>query len=300
MVFRHTRALCVCAKLVRTAAFGAAARSLLASALTLISLAAAPLLNNTAYAQQYSVIVPPQVTIWKPRGEGWFWLEGRPPLEEGEYATAEDYAAAHCASGKTACEYTVGPITPIANDKNWPWVSYTCVSRHPECPPFANGVMATGKCLVRRIGGNTLPDGSIPQDWIDVRGSNATFRVRPTVCAYSGAHPTKVLGKPACEMTSGSNPIDIGSGNKYQAELDYIGSGPDPLRFERHYNSLGAAAMGPTRSQWSHTYARAIIVAGFAPPSVYAFRADGKASIFVNNLYESQSLANLQLSQLAA
>lgn len=37
-----------------------------------------------------------------------------------------------------------------------------------------------------------------------------------------------------------ANPIEIGSGNKYQAESDYVGPGALPLRIARHYNSKGA------------------------------------------------------------
>ena len=38
-----------------------------------------------------------------------------------------------------------------------------------------------------------------------------------------------------------ANPIDISTGNKYQAQVDFVGSGRLPLRIERHYNSKGAA-----------------------------------------------------------
>ena len=33
------------------------------------------------------------------------------------------------------------------------------------------------------------------------------------------------------------NPVNIGTGNKYQVEEDYAGSGSTPLRFIRYYNN---------------------------------------------------------------
>ncbi|MEM7613343.1 MAG: DUF6531 domain-containing protein, partial [Pseudomonadota bacterium] len=35
------------------------------------------------------------------------------------------------------------------------------------------------------------------------------------------------------------NPIDLGTGNKYQREVDFVGEGQFPLTITRHYNSLG-------------------------------------------------------------
>jgi len=53
------------------------------------------------------------------------------------------------------------------------------------------------------------------------------------------------------------NPIHLGTGNKYEAALDYQGAGTYPLRFERHYNSLiiqpYPRALG---AKWSHSYQR--------------------------------------------
>jgi RHS repeat-associated protein len=42
------------------------------------------------------------------------------------------------------------------------------------------------------------------------------------------------------------NPIDVGSGNKYQRETDYVGTRHHPLRVERHYNSILIKNYAPT------------------------------------------------------
>ena len=53
--------------------------------------------------------------------------------------------------------------------------------------------------------------------------------------------------------TNPSNPINSYSGNKYQREVDYTGTGPFPLTFVRHYNSrlTDTHIVG---INWSHTY----------------------------------------------
>jgi len=50
-------------------------------------------------------------------------------------------------------------------------------------------------------------------------------------------------------------PINIGSGNKYKAQTDYIGTGPYALNFVRSYNSNGASD-GVLGNGWRHNYSR--------------------------------------------
>src|SRR4051794_33745111 len=71
------------------------------------------LVSAPAYSQQQTIVVPPQVIMWVPRGHGSNWFEGRPTLEPGEYGTAEDAAAASCAS-TVDCPYRVESITPVS------------------------------------------------------------------------------------------------------------------------------------------------------------------------------------------
>ncbi|VAW80719.1 hypothetical protein MNBD_GAMMA12-856 [hydrothermal vent metagenome] len=63
--------------------------------------------------------------------------------------------------------------------------------------------------------------------------------------------------KTACSV---GNPINIGSGNKYQQETDISGSGKN-IKFQRFYNSQTTqnyiTHMG---KKWSHTYSRHLII----------------------------------------
>ncbi len=62
------------------------------------------------------------------------------------------------------------------------------------------------------------------------------------------------LGKPDTQMCVG-NPIHLGTGNKFQRELDYRSGGPDSLSFSRYYNSsLPDSPFGG----WRHTYSRSV------------------------------------------
>lgn len=68
--------------------------------------------------------------------------------------------------------------------------------------------------------------------------------------------PELNLGSGFCD---GTNPINSATGNKYQVETDYVGVGPFPLVFQRHYNSY----VGTTPSfgkRWRHSYDRELVI----------------------------------------
>jgi len=64
---------------------------------------------------------------------------------------------------------------------------------------------------------------------------------------------------------NGSNPIGTASGNKHQVEIDFTGTGPFPLAFNRTYDSkrIWLANPAPIGVAWSHRYLGQIVV---APP----------------------------------
>ena len=160
--------------------------------------------------------------------------------------------------------------------------------------------------LVRRDRGVVCPEGF----FTGVTGSH---------CEQSSARPQvgKNLGCPDKDdgQCSAGNPINIQMGNKYQSETDYIGTGPNPLRFTRFYNSLAGrisrannlyrftgtggatatrAAVDPSQesgvramatdsigASWRHTYHRALVA--YATPNlrtVSMYRQDGKVLMF--------------------
>jgi YD repeat-containing protein len=45
-------------------------------------------------------------------------------------------------------------------------------------------------------------------------------------------------GTPSCELSGGTNPINIGTGNKFQAETDYESAHSNQLKLTRHYSDL--------------------------------------------------------------
>lgn len=81
---------------------------------------------------------------------------------------------------------------------------------------------------------------------------------------------------------NGSNPIHSASGNKYQREIDFVGAGAFPLRFERIYNSnrTGSNTPAPIGTGWSHTYLRRVVafppVNGGAINRAVLYRHDGR------------------------
>lgn len=118
----------------------------------------------------------------------------------------------------------------------------------------------------------------------DSRGESGTL---DTVLHVVDINPIKALGAaPGCSVSdpihNGSNPINGATGNKYQRETDYVGSGIFPLVFERHYNSLlntsyqMAGLPAPSADfgeNWTHTYGRRLVI--IDATTVHAYRADG-------------------------
>lgn len=106
--------------------------------------------------------------------------------------------------------------------------------------------------------------------------SNSYCYRRPTARDSS-----KVLGNHCPKI---GNPAHPSTGNKFQAEVDYVGTGPMPLRFTRSYNSRmlsGVAYKSALGLNWRSTYDRII---GFSDstfmPTAYVYRADGQTLRF--------------------
>jgi YD repeat-containing protein len=76
------------------------------------------------------------------------------------------------------------------------------------------------------------------------------------------------------------NPINPLTGNKYQVETDYVGSGPYPLQFQRFYNSTMGFGSGLIGTKWRHTFDRSLVVLG---STVTVVRPDGKQYVFTDN-----------------
>ena len=114
----------------------------------------------------------------------------------------------------------------------------------------------------------------------------------------AGRPPELNLGAPANSSNAAAeapnscigNPINPATGNKFQIETDYAGSGPFPLRFSRIYNAQGTARTDWLGSdlqaiigeRWVHNYERYLLsTSGWANPEViFAYRPDGRIEEF--------------------
>lgn len=110
------------------------------------------------------------------------------------------------------------------------------------------------------------------------------YCVRPAPASYD---PPKNLGPcKDCDLSAG-NPINIATGNKYQEERDYIGTGRFPLEYVRRYNSLayGSIYYGPryfsAQAMWRGTYDRAVLFSDHPRfPVARVHRQDGSVLQF--------------------
>ncbi|MEQ1581470.1 MAG: RHS repeat-associated core domain-containing protein [Steroidobacteraceae bacterium] len=123
-------------------------------------------------------------------------------------------------------------------------VSTACGGSPLVYPSVAANGDEVGNWLVYEVGGvQGSPPSCTPRSVYDI---GEVRRTRPeycprgytqsgSYCYRSGVDVAKAVGSqcPAC-----GNPIAPGSGNKFQKEVDYVGGGDYPLRFERYYNSL--------------------------------------------------------------
>ena len=104
----------------------------------------------------------------------------------------------------------------------------------------------------------------------------------------------KNLGNQRCLTHSfAGNPINVGTGNKYQKEVD-ISSVPTPLglEFTRHYNSQSEVSRSIGYG-WSHIYDRHL---SFEQGKIVAWREDGQAVYFSSDTLEAESGAKEKLT----
>ncbi|HAZ60093.1 MAG TPA: hypothetical protein DCY89_00805, partial [Gammaproteobacteria bacterium] len=90
--------------------------------------------------------------------------------------------------------------------------------------------------------------------------------------------PFKNPGPPQCGV---GNPINPGTGNKYQQERDWAEPGGGLLSFVRHYNSSVAVAGADLGARWRHHFARSVYAPnGLTDALVMVYRADGRVLLF--------------------
>ncbi|WP_329959148.1 RHS repeat-associated core domain-containing protein [Methylomonas rapida] len=98
------------------------------------------------------------------------------------------------------------------------------------------------------------------------------------VVYYQPAPPTEQKNAGEPEICNGTNPVNDATGNKFQQELDYQGSGHFPLQFIRYYNSAYSDVRALGKS-WRHNYERELYF-NSAKTAAYIIRPSGQAYRF--------------------
>jgi YD repeat-containing protein len=94
------------------------------------------------------------------------------------------------------------------------------------------------------------------------------------------------------------NPINVGTGNKFQREVDIPSTGEGTLEFVRYYNSATPFFSNLISLQWSHTYSRSLFKR--SATEMHAYRADGRRLLFTlsNGIWSSDPDVPDQLVQV--
>jgi len=110
--------------------------------------------------------------------------------------------------------------------------------------------------------------------WSATSGSSANF------CTRSGRDSDKDTGAPP-DCRGAGNPIDPGTGNKYEVATDYEGAGSNALVFRRYYSS-NSRAYGSLGNLWRSSYDRDVVALDTAgnDAAVMVRRHDGRGIVF--------------------
>lgn len=152
-------------------------------------------------------------------------------------------------------------------------------------------VISDGRCFA--IGPNGLDSSCAMSSYRDGNGGcpatssladgqchcNTGYSESGNSCQPNSADPGPNRGEPeSCgDQAQQGNPVNIGTGNKYQKQALYSGRSPWSLQLILHYNSQ-VETTGPLGAQWQSNYHRTI-TSGNA--MAYVTREDGKILRYV-------------------
>lgn len=194
--------------------------------------------------------------------------------------------------------YCVGPSTYPADAPLFP------TSTSASCPTGYSLSTDGSVCNLIPCSSNQVRNNQTNQ--CDTFPLCTTATTSCTEASSSTVIPNKNLGNTisSCPTNSSNrilfgNPINIGTGNKYQLETDYQGSGDFPLVYERFYNSdISTVSDGfGSGNGWRHSYSRSIDTS-INSNVVVAYRPDSRAYMFslFGGKWLSVSDVNLKLS----
>jgi RHS repeat-associated protein len=99
-------------------------------------------------------------------------------------------------------------------------------------------------------------------------------------CVPTPASP-KNNGTPICPLRT-ANPINVGTGNKFETVTDYRGAGVRALRFVRYYNSQSERESPFFDLGWRSNYDRSVLELS-SPKRALVTRPDGRELVFVES-----------------
>jgi YD repeat-containing protein len=198
-------------------------------------------------------------------------------------------------AGTYYVSYLGGAWNPwCAWDPNKGWINAYSVqsSGSSTATQYSSGGVAPTSSASALSGGASPNPQTLPSSLLlnfFIQDSVYTDNCGTITLMLSVSNPAKNAGptcsKSGAQQTAHTNPCNAGTGNKYQPETDYLGSGLYPLHGERIYNSgvLSPAVIGITAwgSQWRGFYDRSVgnKINGIAGTATVK-RADGKQYYF--------------------
>lgn len=166
----------------------------------------------------------------------------------------------------------------------------------------SNGMSGTGQSVMDTEtfnGSFTLVGSHLSGSATGSEGDTLTWSLDGT--SQPPPEPGKDLGSDCPGSCTVGNPVDVGTGNKFEQVADYETAGQNKLSFTRYYNSRGT--FGPSTlattlgKNWSSTYDRYLMIVSASSISVE--RADGQILGFNLNggRWTSDSDVDLELTQ---
>jgi YD repeat-containing protein len=187
------------------------------------------------------------------------------------------------ATPKEACESTQDPglRLPVIGVRLDFGTTYICTFSGPNF-----GTMATSLS-------GTCPPNSF--GYFGLCYCNGGFVERGNSCySYGAPDPGKNGGCPDCPQ---GNPINSGTGNKFQNETDYTSGGTYPFNFGRVYNSQSQATTGISAYGWRAAITR--LITPLSATTALAVRPGQKEFFFskVNGVWVGDSDVNDKLRE---
>lgn len=152
----------------------------------------------------------------------------------------EDQVVAKCPDGSD--RYTLANVTETSTPNLWACQFEPSV---PVCPGEFSQIQPTNVFIRRSDPFHCESPGRFHKEWFLGTGTSPipspTCRINcpvPYVLDEGTNNCIEPPNQDDCDEC-GKNPINFTRGFKYRTEVDYMGSGPFPLRIVRHYNNLG-------------------------------------------------------------